>query len=336
MIFTLDYEIYGNGNGLLEDLVIRPAEKLKAIFDKWHAPFVVFADVAELELMEAHRTDPSIDRVKQQLRDFHRAGFELGLHIHPWWYKARREGGRWIMDQSEYNLSTQPDERIGQILDRAIAHLRGILGIGDFTPVSFRAGHLLFQPTRPLGKALAGRGIIADSSIYPGGLWRQQGLDYRRAPRRQGYWRFMDDVTMPDPEGELIEFPIYTQMAPIWKLFTSKRLGLQQKGGPAAQTRRKIWNRIPDILRLRYPLKFDLGQMTRKEMIAMADRIVQEDRKKRTEFRPVVAIAHTKDPIEFEAVDDLLAGLRRQGVGISTFGAACGKIPPAVAKTART
>ena len=47
-IFTLDYEIYGDGTGSLKELVYEPAEQLKAIFRKWNACFVNFVDVAEL------------------------------------------------------------------------------------------------------------------------------------------------------------------------------------------------------------------------------------------------------------------------------------------------
>ena len=33
-IFTLDYEIYGNGSGSLADLVYEPGERLKAMFER--------------------------------------------------------------------------------------------------------------------------------------------------------------------------------------------------------------------------------------------------------------------------------------------------------------
>ena len=58
-IFTIDYEIYGNGEGSLRDLVYEPAERLMAIFQKWGARFVAFIEVAELEMIEANKTDHS-------------------------------------------------------------------------------------------------------------------------------------------------------------------------------------------------------------------------------------------------------------------------------------
>ena len=50
-IFTVDYEIYGNGSGSLQDLVYKPAEKLKELFQAAHVPCVIFVEAAELELI---------------------------------------------------------------------------------------------------------------------------------------------------------------------------------------------------------------------------------------------------------------------------------------------
>ena len=41
-IFTIDYEIYGNGEGSLKELVYEPAEKLMAIFREMECAFRAF------------------------------------------------------------------------------------------------------------------------------------------------------------------------------------------------------------------------------------------------------------------------------------------------------
>ena len=318
-IVTIDYEIYGNGEGTLRELVYDPAERLKRIFQKWNARFVTFIEVAELEMIEHQGTDPSIDLVKHQIRDFYREGFELGLHIHPWWYNARHKEGRLLLDYSEYNLCALPKERIIQIVDRSIAYFQDVLGIADFKPFSFRAGHLLLQPARTLASALAERGIKVDSSVYKGGLWHQHKLDYRPALRNGYYWRFTGDTNEPDPEGILLELPIFTQMVPIWKMLTSKRIGIQQGASSIAQTGKKILYRLMDFLRFRYPLKFDLGQMTIEELTCMVDVVIKEDQKNPALFKPLVAIVHTKDLVDSETVESFLTYLKKKGIKISTF-----------------
>jgi len=318
-IFTIDYEIYGNGEGSLKELVYEPAQRLKAIFKKWNARFLMFIEVAELEMIESRGTDQAIDIVKRQIREFYGEGFELGLHIHPWWYNARYENGRWFLDYSEYNLCTLPKERISQIIDRSISYFRKVLNVANFTPLSFRAGHLLFQPTRTLGAVLAERGIKVDSSVYKGGLWHQHDLDYRRALKNGYYWRFADDVNISDPHGGLLELPIYTQMVPVWKMFTSKRVGMQQRGLSAAKTGKKFLYRFMDILRFRYPMKLDLGQMSMKELTRIVVKVIREDQGDPNSFRPIVVFMHTKDRVDIEAVDSLLSYLGRMGVVISNF-----------------
>lgn len=319
-VFTVDYEIYGNGQGTLQELVVEPAEMLRAIFRNHGARFVVFPDVAELEMIEAHAADPMIERVKAQLKGLREEGFELGLHLHPWWYNARRENGAWVLDRSEYNLCTQPVERIGEVIGRAVGYLRRLAGDPGFQPLSHRAGHLLFQPTQPMADVLAAHGLRLDSSVYKGGLWREHGLDYRRAPEKAYYWRFRADVAVPDRRGALIEVPVFTRQEAAWKLLTAKRVGLQRTGASTAQTGRRVLGRLADFARFRYPLKFDLGQMTKEELSRMTDRLLRTGRKGPREFRPVVAIMHTKDPIDYESVDALLDRLGREGVTVSTFG----------------
>ena len=318
-VFTIDYEIYGNGEGSLRELVYEPAERLRTIFRKWNARFVPFVEVAELEMIEAKGTDQTIDLIKHQIRDFYGEGFDLGLHLHPQWYKARYENGRWLLDYSEYNLCTLPRERIVQIVDRSIAYFRKVLGVADFTPLSYRAGNWLFQPTRTAAEVLVERGIKVDSSLFKGGLQHQHKLDYRRALRNGYYWRFTDDTNVSDPQGALLELPIHTQMVPTWKMLTTKRVGLQRKGFSAAQTGKKRLYCLMDFLRFRYPLKLDFCRMTINELTRMVDTVIKEDQRNPTSFRPIVAIGHTKELVDFETVESFLSYLGRKGIAVSTF-----------------
>lgn len=318
-IFTIDYEIYGNGEGSLRELVYEPTERLMALFGKWVAHFVAFVEAAELEMIKAQGTDSSINPVEQQIRDLHRGGFEIGLHLHPQWYNARYHNGRWHLDYSEYNLCTLPRERIGQIVDRSLSYLRRVLDTPDFTPVSFRAGNWLFQPTRSAAEILSERGIRVDSSVFKGGLQHQHKLDYRRALTNGPYWMFTESVDIPDPKGTLLELPIHTQMVLPWRMLTAKRVGLQRQGFSGAQNGKNRLYRMLDLLRVRHPLKFDFCRMTLDELTSMMDSVIQEDQENPTSFRPIVAIGHTKDLVDFETVEAFLSYLHRRGIGGSTL-----------------
>jgi peptidoglycan/xylan/chitin deacetylase (PgdA/CDA1 family) len=320
-IFTLDYEIFGNGQGSLEEFVYQPAERLAALFKERHARFVVFVEVAELEAIEKNQADPYVDQVKAQVRSFYDEGFEIGLHVHPWWCNASYEGGIWKLDYSEYNLCLLDEARIASIIDRSIGYLRSTLHKPDFSPISYRSGHLLFQPTPAVARALGRRGIKVDSSVYRGGLWREQKQDYRKAASDRYYWRFSEDIVVPDPQGALLEVPIYTEMVPVWKMLTGKRVGLRRKVASASRGRSGggASRRFLDRLRLLHPLKLDFCSMTMEELTRMVDSVIDEDQRTPSIYRPVVAIGHTKDLVDFETVERFLGYLQDHGIAMTTF-----------------
>ena len=318
-IFTIDYELYGNGEGSLRDLVYEPAERLKALFEAHGARFVTFVEVAELEMIETAGTDQAIDLVHEQIRELHSVGFEIGLHLHPQWYNGRHENGVWALDYAEYNLCTLPRERIHQIVDCSIAYLKAVVRVADFVPFSFRAGNWLFQPSGALAHILAERGIKIDSSVYKGGVQRRHGLDYRRALGNGDCWKFSDDVNIPDPGGVLLEVPIYVRMVPPWEMVTSKRMGLQRKSPSAGSNGKGRLDGFLDLLRFRHPLKFDFCRMTLDELTHMVDVIIRQNRQNPDSFRPIVAIGHTKDLVDVETVASFLSYLEEKRIPVSTF-----------------
>lgn len=318
-VFTLDYEIYGNGTGALNDLVYEPGQRLRDVFHKWDARFVAFVEVAEFERIEACGTDSAIDLVKKQVRTYFEEGFEIALHLHPQWYNAQYQEGRWSLDYGEYNLCTLPQTRITEIIERSLRYLRHMAGRSDFTPLSFRAGNWLFQPTRTAANVMAEKGIRLDSSVFKGGLQHNHELDYRRALKNGYYWPFSDDVNEPNETGSWIEVPIYAEMVPPWRMTTKKRLSFGGGFGAATGNAQKRLRRLHDFLRLRYPLKLDFCRMTMDELTLMLDKVVEEDRKNPGIFRPLVAIGHTKDLNDLETVDALLGYLNRNGIKVSTF-----------------
>jgi hypothetical protein len=319
-VFTLDYEVYGDGTGSMEQLVHAPAERLMGLFDNLGVKLVVFAEAAELMQIEANGTDPAIGAVRGQLRKFHEEGYEIGLHLHPQWCGAQYRDGTWLLDNREYNLCTLERDRIRQIVARAIGYLRDVVADARFQPLSFRAGNWLFQPCQPVAGVLAEAGIRVESSVFKGGRQRYRRLDYRPSARNGYYWTFGNDVNVPDSDGALLELPIHTQMVPFWKLLTAKRVGLQNRGALACRSRQQRLCRFLDLLRPFYPLKLDFCRMTLPELVDMTDTIVREDRVTPVTYKPIVAIGHTKDLVDCETVDAYLRYLKAKGIGVTTFG----------------
>ena len=318
-VFTIDYEIYGNGTGSLHELVYQPARRLKLLFDQYGAKFMPFVEVAEFEKIEAQGTDSAIDLVKQQIAEFHRDGFEIGLHLHPQWANARFEKGKWILDSSEYNLCTLSRARIVEIVDSSLAYLRYVIDASGFTPLSFRAGNWLFQPTATAANVLAERGIRIDSSVFKGGLQRRYQLDYRPSLKNGYFWPFRSDVNRSDAAGPWIEVPIHTEMVLAWRMATSKRMAYKNQFGMNSQSTQQKLVRGLDFLRLKYPLKFDFCRMTLNEMLSVMEKVIRQDREDPETYRPIISIGHTKDLTDFQTVDSFLAFLKGRSIPITTF-----------------
>lgn len=319
-IFTLDYEIFGDGSGSLREHIFNPAEKLKEIFLNFNVQFIPFIEVAELEMIERYRTDEAINLVLDQIRNFYKEKFELGLHIHPQWYNADYCNGKWQLDYSEYNLCILSQERIAEIIGRGIAYFQKILDAPEYTPLSFRAGNWLLQPTQRISNVLAQNGIKIDSSVFKGGLQHRHRLDYRRALRNGYSWKFNNDVNIPVPEGSLIELPIYTKMVPPWKMLTAKRVSIQKKS--ISPTNRLIITkmfRLFDFFRFRLPLKFDFCRMTIEELIDMMTLLIIDDQQSPQMIKPIVLIGHTKDLINLNDISSFLEFLINNHISISNF-----------------
>jgi peptidoglycan/xylan/chitin deacetylase (PgdA/CDA1 family) len=317
-VFTLDYEIYGNGEGSLRDLVLDPTRRLAELFQEFGAPFVVFAEAVEFARMEETQSDPDTAEVRTQMRELRAAGHEIALHLHPWWANARYEGGRWRLDWSERNIGTLESGRVEAIVSEAIRYLREALDDLGFTPLSFRAGQWAFQPTPVIASVLARHGVRVDSSVFKGGRIHDLGLDYRPALKNGGWWRFGNDVNVPDPNGPLWEIPIHTQLVPFWQMLRRKRLKLQSKTRSASQGS-PLAHHWRDFLRFRYPRKLDFCRMTFEEMREAIEGVLEQRQIGRGELSPVVAIGHSKDFVDPEAVRRFLAFLQQRGVAVTTF-----------------
>lgn len=317
-IFTLDYEIYGNGLGSLRDLVLDPTQRLAEVFREFDAPFVVFAEAVEFARMEEAQSDPDIAEVRAQMRELRAAGHEIALHLHPWWANARYEGSRWHLDWSERSIGTLEPDRVEAIVSGAIGYLREALSDPHFTPLAFRAGQWALQPTPAIVSVLARHGVRVDSSVFKGGHIHSLNLDYRPAVANGGHWRFGNDVNVPDPNGQLWELPIHTQLVPFWQMLSRKRLKLQSKTRNASLGS-PLMHHWRDFLRFRYPRKLDFCRMTFEEMREAVEGVLEEKQVQRGESSPIVAIGHSKDFVDPEAVRSFLVFLRNQGVAVTTF-----------------
>jgi hypothetical protein len=108
-------------------------------------------------------------------------------------------------------------------------------------------------------------------------------------------------------------------LIPFWKIITPKRIHIQQKGSSATDTSSHGIKRLWDFLRFKYPLKLDFCRMTINELTRMLDKVIKEDQPDPKSFKPIVAIGHTKDLIDYDTIESFLSYLRQKEIKVSTL-----------------
>ncbi len=294
VIFTLDYEIHGNGEGCPQALMVEPTRRLMDLFERYGVKLTIMADVAEIlkfrQYKQEHgRDDYHYDLIADQLRAAIRRGHDVQLHLHASYFNAHFEQGRWRQDWSEYNFAGLSLERLKQLVKVGKDYLENLLRPVDasYSCQVFRAANWAVSPSRNVVQALVDNGIRIDTSVFKHG--RRTGLvsfDYGNAFSSLVPWpAATDDICQSDQHSRLFEFPIYSELRWLGAFLTPQRVyrGLVSRAhrlsngaspagngavsyGVPARRGRLSW------LKRRYPWKADLNQCSSAQLIRAMQR----------------------------------------------------------------
>jgi hypothetical protein len=325
LILTLDYEIFGYGQGDVHENVVGPAARMAHLCEKFGVPMTIFLEVEEYlafqrhgrELKDALGYDPA-GLIREQLRTLVRSGHDIQLHIHPQWFGAHYQAGKWNLQWERsavddlFETQEEVTRYIGErkaVIDEMVSEL-----VPGRSVKVFRAGAFNAQPGQKLIKALETHGFVIDSSVVRGlhCYNPQQHLDYRQAPGAKGLWRISTDVATEDPAGRIWEIPIYSVMRRRFHQATARRLLAkfsknvprdQQKGLIAELgLRRNAWQ-FAKFLCQRAPVKLDYDNLSPAKLLQW---IRSAPEPVDGELDVVVLIGHTKEHRNDRSFDRLL------------------------------
>jgi hypothetical protein len=304
LIFTLDYEIYGNGQGDLQSLVIDPTNKFIGISNEYGIQVTIFPDVQEfIEMKEKVEYECVINVVESQLKSIIRQGHDVQLHLHPQWYKAIYDGDTWHLDYKRVAISNLPLDDSVQLISSGRSYLENLLREAnpDYKCRAFRAGYWCMTPSENILKALGLCRIESDTSVFKWGQEKGPYVNYNYANAFSNYmpW-YTDDKDINrksfDNTG-ILEIPMYCERARLPALLTYKRFRLSRRAkettmdlNPAQITEK--WKKVKNIFSY-YPKKFDFCRLTFPEMKRMINRIIKKNPK--DGYLPVFAIGHSKE-----------------------------------------
>jgi len=315
IIITLDYEIFGDGSGDVKKLIIEPTDRLLRILNDRNIRMTVFFEFEEFlvfrkyaeELRTHFGYDPAL-LIEEQLEQLVYYGHEIGLHIHPQWIGARFDGKRFNLfteNQCLFDVYKNKQEITSYLRDRLTILRTLIKKCNSKSEITcFRAGGFALRPEKLTLDTLYSLGIMADSSVIKGfySIGKGANLDYCAAPNNKGFWWVNENVCKPDIKGNIIEFPIYSQMKPEFKKLSINRIN--KKFFSANRTSKSIstgvselafpktpWGIIHHFFK-KSPIKFDYCHMTSSEMLSFLSEVEKENAERKY---PLTMIGHSKE-----------------------------------------
>ena len=316
-LFTLDYELHGNGDGCPLSLMVEPTARMLDQFERYGAKLTIMADVAEIlrfrdYQQETGRDDFHYERIVAQLKDAIARGHDVQLHLHASWFGARHENGKWRQDWSNYSFADLPLEKITEYLQLGKRWLEDLL-----QPVNagyrcnvFRAANWSMQPSENAIRALTALDFKAETSVFKWGS--RQGLvnfNYSSAPHPLLPWRASQrDVCKVDEQSPLWEIPIYAECRRVTAFFSLNRIyrawlsrmhrlprNAMGESEPTNAAKSGIGSRLRWFLS-KHSWKADFNQCTGGQLVAAlkrAERLVSPETNGKERI-PFVMIGHSK------------------------------------------
>ena len=214
VLLTFDYELFFNDAFCTEkEILIDSTNEIKAALDGEHAKGTFFVDAPCIyRYLEIGQLEfPNM--VKRQLNELLDSGHDIQLHLHPSWYDAQFDGGRWTFDQNLYSLDKHknPTKLIINAKDTLDSLVKDN---SNYHCCAFRAGGFCLSPEQEILTALFDLGIRIDSSVCCGIKMESiaQTFDWSNL-HHNGQWMF-DPVKGIDVYGciekSMIEIPVGT------------------------------------------------------------------------------------------------------------------------------
>lgn len=319
LIFTLDYEIHGNGDGNPWKLMVEPTGRLMTLLERYNQKLTIMADVAEILSFKRYYSETGKDvfhvaDIESQLQGAVRRGHDVQLHVHSSWFNAKWDGKGWDQCIDEYNMAVLPPKRIDEMVGKCVDYLHNLLKLvkPDYKVWLFRAANWSMMPTENLYQALLRHGITSDTSVYKGGI--QGGnvsYDYSDAYHcLLSYPADARNINHLAPSGQsgiITEYPIYTEMRPFWAFISPIRVFrmVRAKFHKHKHSTSSLETKVSDINKsdnrhlsiksffLKSPWKLDFNQATGKQLIAAVKRIkrIKPDDRNSVD---IILIGHSK------------------------------------------
>ncbi len=308
LIFSLDYELFGDGSGNVGREQIAPTNALLDVFDQYSAKLSLFFEYGQYMGYSRFASPENAlaednDKIRHQLVDAVRRGHDVQLHYHPTWRNAKYIDGRFQLDVDCCDISLLPSEVIEKILVSGKCFLEELLRPvrHDYACNSFRAGAWSLQDPKHFLPLFTRLGFCCDSSVVPGSKMQNTygRFDYRKVPHAFRAWPIRESLSSEAEDGLCYEIPIYTLRNPLAFLKYRNPKYLKNRTIVAKRYPTKICEKdmsviakIMKILSRNYYMA-DFNTMSTRTLMKMITKASSEIGET-DEYVPVMLIGHSK------------------------------------------
>ena len=348
LILTVDYEVFGNGQGCVKHCVVEPASRLLRLADRFDAPVTLFAEAAEFMAMEREMGPGAVRDVREQLAGAVAGGHDVQLHLHPQWQGAKKRDGGWELDLDRWRIGDLQEDEIEDLIAVSRAWLDDVAFAR--TPgghcLAFRAGNWCIQPSAAVVRSLGRQGFRVESTVVPGMRRSERGQwsDFRSAPDLP-FWRVESDVCRAGASG-LWEVPIVSARVPRLEQLAAELQARKTENSRFAPncsgsyaTRSGGLDRVTANVRKLLDLglaKLDFSTMPARTLVTITEDWLRrfDDPRRPT---PIVAIAHTKNWTDRSTshLTEYLTWARGVGIQFSTYPEWLSSVEPATGSVPR-
>lgn len=317
LIFTTDYEVFGNGSGSVEKCMLAPTKLMTEPMEKVGAPLTVFFDVCEYwaferEFKAGKLSQDYADQIKRQLQELLSKGHDVQLHFHPQWLGATYQQEKWLLNYDQWRIGAMPEFNaevpewsLPKLFAEGKATLEKILKPvkPNYECNTFRAGAWSIQPEAKVLKAMLSNGFKVDSTVAAEMHFEDDFTyyDFRGTPKKP-FWRINQELLTPTANG-LLEIPIFTVDLSFAKrlrfLMLKKLRGTAMKptgchGTAIAATGKSTPQKIMSALAPGRSMFNFSDATTFEEMRYFAERAIEQYAPLKMDSVPIVAISHPK------------------------------------------
>ena len=308
LVFSSDYELFGDGSGSVDREQIKPTRRLVDIISPHGAKLTVMFEYAQYCTYEKFSNINSDfkhanELIREQLIELVKNGHDVQLHYHAQWRDTEYQNQQFKLNLEKVDISCLQYDEIVQVLRDGKQFLETLLKPykADYECVAFRAGSWAVKNEKRLARALKECGFELDSSVVPNAKFESEhvNFEYQNSPYQYHYWHCNDDLSTDIPSGKLIEFPIYTKKSPfaafkyLNKKYTESRMIVKslytQK---ISEVNFSLYEKVKKVVTRDYYMA-DINTMDYKTLISMVEDVILNDKSNR-KVVPIMFIAHSK------------------------------------------